>query len=51
MFYTNILNTEYVNKGSDIQNKKIESNIKMKEITSFKYLRSIFTNSKKCEEH
>ena len=48
---TNILNTECVNIGSDIQNTKIESNIKMKGITSFKYLKSIFTNTKKCKEH
>jgi len=46
----NTLKTEYLNIGSDIQNMKLEDNIKIKGSMAFKYLGSIFTNSGKCKK-
>jgi hypothetical protein len=45
----NVLKTEYLNIGSDIQNMKLED-IEMKGSMEFKYLGSIFSNSGKCKE-
>jgi hypothetical protein len=46
----NTLKTEYSNIGSDIQNMKLEDNIKIKGSMAFKYLGSIFTNSGICKK-
>jgi hypothetical protein len=49
-FKCKYVKTEYLNTGSDIQNIKVEDNIVTKGTMAFKYLESIFTNSRKCKE-
>jgi hypothetical protein len=46
----NILKTQYLSVGSDIQNIKLERNIEIKGKRPYKYLGSIVTNSGKGNE-
>jgi hypothetical protein len=49
-FNVNVLETGYLNVGSDIQNIKLEHNIEFKGRRSFRYVGSIFMNSVKCNK-
>ena len=49
-FNVNVLETEYLNVESDLQNIKLEYSIEFKGSRSFRYVGSIFMNSVKCNE-
>jgi hypothetical protein len=49
-FNVNVLETEYLNVGSDLQNIKLDHNIEFKGSRSFMYVGSIFMNSVKCNK-
>jgi len=49
-FNVNVLETGYLNVGSDIQNIKLEHNIEFKGRRSFRYVGSIFMYSVKCNK-